>query len=316
MDSIVALQDFGPAAGISSRAFYLNSTDNVSIYIHDRLMDLGLYVRYQTFVLSGHEVRNVIGVMNGTDPTADQILFGAHYDSENYLVRNLGAAVQAYGAAPGADDDASGVAAVLEIARVLHVRDFMNTIKFVAFTAEEGGYDDSGGLKGSGKFASSERTAGVSYAGTVIMDMIGYRSGNENALTIVKQGGINLFADSIIDAVNRYGIDLSIVSHVDPMSAYSDHYPFWTSGYPSILLIEQFTAYGDPVNPYYHTANDTYDKLSEDQLVAAAKATVGGALSLLTPDERDGISIYLVVLVVIIVAVTIAYVATRTKKVE
>ena len=316
MESVIALQGFGPSDGVSSRAFYLNSTDEVAAYIHDRLADLGLYVTYQEFEISGHEVRNVIGVLNGTDPAAPCALFGAHYDSENYVVDNLSEAVQTYGSAPGADDDASGVAAVIEIARVLKDSDFRNTIKFVAFTAEEAGYDYSGGLKGSTVFAWSEKLAGVSYLGTVIMDMIGYRLGDQNILTIIKQGSTDLYSDSIVNAADQYGIDLSISTLVDPSSDYSDHYPFWSYGYPSILLIEEFTDTGDLVNPNYHTANDTYDKLSEEQMVATVKATVGGTLSLLTIEEEHGINIYAVVLVIILVVAVVAYIAVRSRKVE
>ena len=316
IETVKALQEYGPAEGVSSRAFYLDSTTNASVYIHDRMAALGLGVSYQSLVLSGRSVRNVIGIMNGTDPTANQVLFGAHYDSENYLARNYSAATQAYGAAPGADDDASGIAAVLEIARVLHERSFRNTIKFVAFTAEEYGYDHSGGLKGSSVFVSSEKAAGVVYAGTAIMDMIAYKSGTENVLTVIKNENNNLLADSIARTIQDYGLDLSLMPVVDSMAAYSDHYPFWVSEYPSILLIEQLTD-GYPANPYYHTANDTYDRLSPDLLEVTTKATIGGALNILTPEEKGGVNIILILLVVVIVAVAaIGYLMIRKKKVE
>lgn len=316
VDTVVALQSFGPSEGISSRAFYLNSTDSVATYIYDRFADLGLYATYQEFEISGRELKNVIAVKNGTDLTAPCILFGAHYDSENYLVDNASEAVLAYGAAPGADDDASGVAAVLEIARVLGGFEFRNSMKFAAFTAEEAGYDHSGGLKGSSYFAWSERSAAVPYLGTVIMDMIGCKAGSQNALKIVKAASTDQFADAILHAVDEYEIDLAISTLVDPMADYSDHYPFWSYGYPSILLIEEFTYDGYPVNPNYHTANDTYDKLSEEQMLVTVKAAVAGVLDIMSPDDRNGTNIYPVVLVVVLVAAVAAYIAVKARKAD
>jgi hypothetical protein len=160
MTTVGDLQAFG------SREFHLESSHEAAEYIYGRLVETGLAVEYQEFELDGINISNVVAVKEGDDPDAGCFLFGAHYDSENRLVDSLSAAENI--TAPGADDDASGVAAVIELARLLSDVALRNTVKFVAFAAEEYGYDNSGGLKGSHHFVASEVEGNVSYEGTAI----------------------------------------------------------------------------------------------------------------------------------------------------
>lgn len=304
--TVTHLQDFG------SRAYFSNSTWNASIYIHDRFAELGLWVTYQDFQVLGHPQRNVIAVLNGTDPTEPQYLFGAHYDSITMDLLDSDGGDDAV--APGADDDASGVAATIELATVLHDQEFNSTVKFVAFAAEETG------LNGSFVFVQKEFDDGVEYADTVIMDMIGYRGSDRNKAFIFRDTAENSFAESTQNGIYSYGLNLSLTFLSGTDYGYSDHYPFWAVGYPSIMVIEDLIG-GAPSNPYYHTVNDTVDHLSEEQMTVITKALLAGFLSLQeTAEEETASSIPILALAVIVVMavaiITSLYLITRRKAVE
>lgn len=291
--NIQALQDFG------SREFHLNNSDEVADYIRSQFESAGIETELQEFEVGGVNVSNVIATLPGKDRQTDAILFGAHYDSENKYASNLSEAENL--TAPGADDDASGVAAVIEMAYALSGTRFEQTIKFVVFAAEEYGFDDSGGLAGSRYFASSEREAGVNYTAVAIIDMIGYSLlGNSKAYVITDSDESSL-AEAMVDAVSEYELDLNLTLVVDSGIRYSDHLSFWNNGYPGLLVIEEIDQYRKfPVNPYYHSSGDLLERLSISQITDISKAILGGALTLLTPEE--GLSILTVTVVVAIVA--------------
>jgi len=291
MSTVTELQDFG------SRAFFLDSMWNASIYVHDRFAELGLWVRYQDFEANGFPQRNVIAVMNGTDPAAPQYLFGAHYDSITLALLDYEEGDPT--SAPGADDDASGVAATIELATVLHNKKFNSTIKFVAFGAEESG------LNGSVAFVQEELVSGVLYADTVIMDMIGYRTSEQNRAFVFRDTDANTMSQSLQRAVYAYGLNLSLTYLSGTSVGFSDHYPFWLAGYPSMLVIEEIVD-GWPVNTRYHTENDTAVHLSEEQMTVITKSLLGGFLDLQSPHkERTGNAGILVISAIAIVAITI-----------
>lgn len=305
MSTVTELQDFG------SRAFFLGSMWNASTYVHDRFADLGLWVRYQDFEANGFPQRNVIAVMNGTDPAAPQYLFGAHYDSFTLALLDYEEGDPT--SAPGADDDASGVAATIELATVLHDKKFNSTIKFVAFGAEESG------LNGSVAFVQEELTNGVLYADTVIMDMIGYRTSEQNRAFVFRDTNANTMSLSLQRAVYAYGLNLSLTYVSGTSVGFSDHYPFWLAGYPSMLVIEELVD-GWPVNPYYHTENDTASRLSEEQMGVITKALLGGFLELQSPHEgrtsNAGVLIVSATTIVAIAIVILLYIIKKRKVIE
>ena len=305
MSTVTELQDFG------SRAFFLDSMWNASIYIHDRFAELGLWVRYQYFEANGFPQRNVIAVMNGTDPVAPQYLFGAHYDSITLALLDYEEGVPT--SAPGADDDASGVAATIELATALHDKKFNSTIKFVAFGAEESG------LNGSVTFVQEELASGVLYADTVIMDMIGYRTSEQNRAFIFRDTNANTMSQSLQRAVYAYGLNLSLTYVSGTSVGFSDHYPFWLAGYPSMLVIEEIVD-GLPVNPHCHTENDTAAHLSAEHMAVITKALLGGFLELQSPqNERTSYAGVLIVSATVVVAIAIVlslYIMKRRKVVE
>jgi len=307
MQTIEDLQDFG------SRAFYLNTSQDAASYIFEKFEELNINVAYQEFTVSTHAVRNVVATMPGTSESSSQFLFGAHYDSENRDARNLSEGQRL--AAPGADDDASGVASVLELARILSGTRLKNTVKFVAFGAEEYGYDFSGGLAGSLAFVQSEKAAGVAYAGCWILDMIGYEGDYGNHTVVVVNANSAALGTRVRESVQTCDIQLAVDVAVNPSITYSDHSRFWADGYPAALVIESNPSDNlYQFNPYYHSSNDTLDKLSEGQIVSVTKGLAATLLDMTSPVRGNETTI---VLAGIAIAATVAatmYIYTVRRK--
>lgn len=207
----------------------------------------------EPFLYSGSTYYNVVGVQPGTVHPEEYYIVGAHYDS--------------YGT-PGADDNASGVAGVLEAARVLSQYDFEASLIFIAFDREEQG------LIGSSAWAAAHHSDDIQ--GMVSLDMIAYNpvqggsSLNQVAIYTVN-GGDNSVTDGLLAAFAAYGGDVT-ASLVGAMGQ-SDHVPFYSRGFASALLIEKnvFT------NPYYHTQSDSLNTGYLDDVFATSvtRATVG-----------------------------------------
>lgn len=280
MSTVVDLQSFG------TREFHTSSAEESALYIEEQMDSLGLEAHMQEFDVDGVAVANVAAVLN-PDLEADQVfLIGAHYDSENSQVVNQSEAENI--TAPGADDNGSGIGVMLEIARVLSLASrFPAAIKFVAFGAEEMGYDSSGGMKGSTEFAKAETEAGVTFDGVFVIDMVGYRVTAENRATLVCNEASAPLAQTMTEAATDFDIDISLLTVQDERVTYSDHASFWEAGYPSILMVEELypTTY-IPVNPYYHSSADTAEKLSEEQMTEVAR-TVLATILYLTDQGED-----------------------------
>jgi hypothetical protein len=166
-------------------------------------------------------------------------------------------------AAPGADDNATGVASILELARVMSnpANGFSRniTVKFVAFASEESGPAKSSSHEGSRHYATAARARGESILGMLSIDMIGY---NRNYYTaIVSDSNSAWLGTAYRRALDSSGIALQTNSRPYPTATYSDHETFWVQGYPAILLIENAPPWNSSAvytaNPYYHTSSDT-----------------------------------------------------------
>ncbi len=186
---------------------------------------------------SGH-APNVIGIKYGTrgqrNPYA--IVCG-HFDS--YAATN----------APGADDNASGTAAVIEAARVTQGYRFTNDLRFIAFSGEEFG------LYGSDYYATQARNRGDSILGVINFDMIGYVDAAPEYLDLVTKianppcGPFSAWFTAVADTYTTLRCSTQMVSD----NQNSDHGPFWSNGYVAFCGIEDFW----PTNPHYHTSHDS-----------------------------------------------------------
>lgn len=311
-ETIITLQQ------LKSREFHLNYTLQAAQYIHDELEGYGLDAEYQEFLLDGILVSNIVAVKPPAEDEGETYLFGAHYDSENEDADTLELAYSL--AAPGADDDASGIAVVLELARLLADEELNATVKFVAFVAEEYGYDHEGGLAGSRYFVAREIEAGVEYEGVAILDMVGYRAGDASKASLVVRSSGDDFAEEVEESVDRNSVLLDLQTFVAPLARYSDHESFWEAGYPAVLVSEEMALAGSvpmPVNPNYHTANDTLDTLSTDQIVAVTQALIGTVTGD-SPSGEGDIGLYAIAAVgaVAMAAVVARRFWNRTRKVD
>ena len=181
--------------------------------------------------------QNVIGTLVGTDPAQGIVYMGGHYDSVAF--------------APGANDDASGVAATLEAARVLATKGHRTkaTLKFIAFGSEETG------LNGSFEYvAANEVEVSSMGLGMINLDMIGVG----NTLSIGTLAGANLALRNYTgDKATAMGMPWQFFT----AGTNSDHTYFAQVGVPASFLSQG-------PDPYYHTSQDTLDKIQPATLEA------------------------------------------------
>jgi Zn-dependent M28 family amino/carboxypeptidase len=207
--------------------------------IFNALSDFGLATTLSEFTYNSSTYSNVVAVKLGTVTPNDIYIVGAHYDSASSDPVNK----------PGADDNASGVAGVLEAAHVLSNYEFASTLVFIAFDCEEQG------LIGSNAYATAAKGRGDNILGMVSLDMIAYNTSGGNKADIQGRSASNPVKNALAGAITAYG-GLSYEIHTSDSGEYdySDHAPFEWNGYNACLLIEHWG------NPYYHSASDNVDQ--------------------------------------------------------
>ena len=216
-------------------------------YIEAQLREQGWQVEEQEFVYRGVPGRNIVGKA-GVGPVA---LIGAHYDTRRLADNdpNLASRTEPV---PGANDGASGVAVLLELARTLDKERLQNEVWLTFFDAE-----DNGRLDGWDFIAGSTEMAThltVKPEMVVIADMIGdrdqqlYKEQNSNPELVAKIWGI----------AARLGYDGTFLP-TTKWSMLDDHTPFLQKGIPAVDLI-------DFDYPYWHTTEDTTDKVAPESL--------------------------------------------------
>jgi hypothetical protein len=181
---------------------------------------------------------NVVGVLRGTDTPEQMIIIGGHYDStsDNAYI------------APGADDNASGTACVLECARVMSAYQFERTIVFIAFGAEEQG------LEGSEYYAAQAAASGEDIVAMINVDMLGYLApGDDVDIDVVGNPASQWLRDQALAVAATYVPETPAVVGSDLAGMGSDHMSFWDQGYAAILLWED----SDQHSPYIHSAADS-----------------------------------------------------------
>ncbi len=252
--------------------------------IATRLTELGFTVELHDY---GTGV-NVIGVIEGTTRPTEQVLVGAHYDH--------------IPGCPGANDNATGVAGALEVARVLSSSRFERTL-IAAFWDEE-----ERGLIGSAEWVTRASARGQNIVGSLNYDMIGFKSDLPNSQTL-PSGLEILFPDEIqrlqdqqmkadfIAAIRDFGSEAMALNFFDfaealglnsvdlPLSdalknssmvsdlRRSDHAPFWMADYPAIFLSDS----GEFRSDAYHCRGGIDDtaRLDEAFAVQVVSASIG-----------------------------------------
>jgi len=248
----------GNKTTIKNRAAYLggNLTED---YLKARLKYYNLTVETYKYSING---LNVFGIQKGTKYPDEVFIVGAHHD-----------AVTDY----CADDNASGVATVLETARILSKNCFEYTVIYTFWDEEEAG------LWGSTSHAKQAKANGQIFKGIIVMDMLGYDSNNDRKFDIhVYPDPISLsLADSIKSIIKRNNLNLNPYV-INPGSDRGDHYSYWRQGiYNAIGFGERI--FTDDPNPAYHTANDRISLFNLPYYYELSKMTIGLMAALAKP---------------------------------
>jgi Zn-dependent M28 family amino/carboxypeptidase len=215
-------------------------------WARSQLTALGYTTRTQTVSVNDGASRNVIADKRGSAGSGRRlVLVTAHLDSVN---ARGGAAA----AAPGADDNGSGSAGLLEMARVLRAHQGRHDLRFILFGGEEQG------LFGSRRYVSSLSATDRRRIDAVInMDMIG--SLNSSTRSVLLEGAA-VSATVIEDLGAAAATYTQLVVETSLRAANSDHVPFIVAGIPAVLTIEG----ADNTNAAIHTANDTINRIDHD----------------------------------------------------
>lgn len=245
-------------------------------YIVSCLEAFGYTPSFQTFTYNKKRYSNVIASRKGAKHPDETVIIGAHYDT-------------VYGT-PGADDNASAVAILLEIARTL--KDFSpdRTLKLIFFVVEEPPIFKSEQM-GSYVYAKEAKLRNENIKSMICLEMLGYYTNEKDGQTypfpimsrfypstpnfIAVVG--NLHSTSLVEKVKN-SLKVSSPIPVETLSAlsfvpgvdFSDHRSFWKMGYPAVMVTD--TAFYR--NPNYHTDADTIDTLDFDKMSDLLKGLI------------------------------------------
>ncbi|MBX7221207.1 MAG: M28 family peptidase [Blastocatellia bacterium] len=254
--------------------------NRVAAYIAAELKTAGGVVTEQPFEARKIEYRNVIATF-GPD-TPERIVIGAHYDS--------------CGPRPGADDNASGVAVLLELARHLGTTKLPLRVELVAYTLEEPPFFETE-FMGSAVHAKSLKEKGVKVRLMVSLEMLGYFSDapNSQQFPLKMLGLIYPTTGNFVTVVGNLGQCLEVrkvkkamlgasalpvcsinVPATVPGIDYSDHLNYWAKGYPAVMITD--TSFYRNFN--YHTELDTAEKLDYRRMAQATQGVYATVLKL------------------------------------
>jgi hypothetical protein len=236
-------------------------------YIEAALGSMGYAVARQEFDAMDRRVANLEAVRRGASRAGEIVVVGAHYDSV------MGC--------PGANDNATGVAAMLELARAAAGRTPARTVRFVAFVNEEPPFFQTGRM-GSLVYARRARARGDRIAAMLSLETIGYYTeapGSQRypapfGLFYPRQGHFVAFVGNVasralvreaIGAFRRRAAMPSEGAAVPgwiPGIGWSDHWAFWQQGWPGVMVTDT-ALFRDP---HYHLPSDTPDRLDYERL--------------------------------------------------
>lgn len=225
---------------------------------------------------------NVMGLVRARSESQGLFLLTAHYDATGKLTEGWDPFVDP---APGADDNASGVACLVEAARVLPGLALPFDVGLVALGSEESfGPATAVPLEGSRAFARALEDSGAFVLGVINCDMIAYNPLGKKIDIVSNES--SLWISDLIEAVaDSIAPDLMVKPILAPLSGNSDHASFWAIGEDAVMLIEnQFPERADslpdgtliyPKNPHYHTAHDSLGTLNLDLARDVTSVVIG-----------------------------------------
>jgi Zn-dependent M28 family amino/carboxypeptidase len=245
-------------------------------WIEEQLRASGARVDSQTYSARGAVVRNVVARLGPT--VGPRIVVGAHYD-----------AFALFGDFPGADDNASGTAGVIELAHLLAGERLAQPVELVAYTLEEPPWFGSATM-GSRVHAASLAERGIEVEMMVGLEMIGYFADEQRWPSVLlamlyprrgdfvavvgrpRDGGLARRVKRWMRAggVPVYSFNGPVAMGTDG----SDHASYWHYGMPAVMVTD--TAFMR--NPHYHTARDTADTLDYRRMAQVVDGVAGAVL--------------------------------------
>jgi tetratricopeptide (TPR) repeat protein len=275
-----------PDSGIAAAGRYIKTQfENISASSNGNFQTFN-----QTFPLSWNGLdtmqNNIVGLIQGTDMNGGVILVGAHYDSITIDPND------SLYYAPGADDDASGVSALIELARILSVSQHHVPIMLVAFSAEETG------RQGSRAFVQYLKEQQISIKVMFSLDIIGSQTGPngeiiDNQIRIYSEGPnespSRQLARTIQLIASAYTPQMSVIvkDSIDRKGRYSDHFSFNEAGWPAVRFIEPMED-----GQRQHTPQDTIEDIQPAYL-ARATQTILAAVTVLADGPQPPVNIVL-----------------------
>lgn len=248
--------------------------NRAAAYIEQQFRKNGATTSIQTFEVDGVKYANIIGHFGSTsDPV---LVIGAHYDAVGNHDHGSGIST------PGADDNASGVAGLLELARLLGQSPPKNAIELVAYTLEEPPFFNTNNM-GSAQHAQALAKNQRSVKLMISLEMIGYFDDEPNSQRYPLPAMTMFYPDrgNFIALVGQFknfstmrqtkslfsgATDLPVYSINAPAFVkgvdFSDHRNYWALGYPAIMITD--TAFFR--NRHYHQSTDTGDKLDYEKM--------------------------------------------------
>ena len=264
---------------IGERNVWRDGTLDVTAdYIEESLRSMGYEVASQAYTVRGQAVRNLEAVLNGTSLSKEIVVIGAHYDTVK--------------GSPGANDNASGVAALLEIARLLSGKRLARSVRFVAFVNEEAPFFYTWEM-GSHRYARRAHEHDDNIIAMLSLETIGYYSDAEssqhypNPLYSWLYPNIGNFIGFVGNIASRQLVQQCLESfrrqNAFPSEGvaapgwmlgihWSDHWSFWQEGYSAVMVTDMaLFRY-----PHYHASTDQPDKIDYTNLarVVSGLATV------------------------------------------
>jgi Zn-dependent M28 family amino/carboxypeptidase len=254
-------------------------------FVERELADAGYAVVRQSYRARGHEVANLVAELPGSKRKKEVVIVGAHYDTVE--------------STPGADDNASGVAVLIEVASMMRHLRLARTVRFVGFACEEPPHFFTGEM-GSQVHARLCRSRGERVRGMLCLEMVGYYSdapGSQRVPESIPRSLHKAFPHrgTFLAAVGnlrswrllwrfrrgfKRAVRFPLFSIVLPEKIaeirLSDNSSFWDQRYRALMLTD--TSFLR--NPHYHLASDTPDTLDYVRMAQVTLGVVGAVMTI------------------------------------
>lgn len=257
-----------------------SSIEAAVAYIERQFSEMGERVARNAYSIGSAEVANLVVERRGTSRPEQIIIVGAHYDTVPET--------------PGADDNASAVAMMIEVARLLSQVATRRTLRFVAFPCEEPPHFYTQTM-GSQQYAAGCRARGEQIIGMVALEMVGYYTAEESQTVpplipkwlrwaFPKRGDFLAAVGNLASIrfllsfrrgfkrASRFPLYAIALPETIQEIRLSDNSSFWDQGYPALMVTD--TSFLR--NPHYHLASDTPETLDYGRLTMATLGVAGG----------------------------------------